>query len=530
MTSEQTGTPEGTSGSGSYWGLLTCSKSGDSKYLSKDYFTIGSGRENDLVLPFSHISDTHFALTQDPDGRAWLFDLSQSGVFLNGESVLNDARELHHGDIITTLKAANANSADAFTFFLPNRDQENSEVEKEREEKEDRCRKRTSVAVDDDPNRGNCGDSPCKETGAPLSSSAKRPSLSKKASVDLCDLLTCSICDEIMYDCVSIQPCLHSYCRHCLLQWRTKDNICPLCRCNILGYGKNHQLGCIIDEYLKRHPESQKSAEEKEAIRRTLDSLQTELPTANDTATASNSSNVSDDSSNESQSSTHPPSAPRAARVDLPPQNCDWCQAVLANSGSTCRSHIACACCNRRMPSPDTTIAASLPQSTCCLCARSFCALLCTPPATCLCNSSSCVGTLDDLRVELPLPNPLLLWNPVESSFVLAYLARQNIAHQDFLAILLQNLPTLTSHRFNDGLNEDSLATVDLTSKMCRACRRSCLSRLVYAWRLNLPQAAVSQNWPHRPNCYYGRNCRTQVSSLTHAQRYNHCCEQTRFT
>ncbi|VDN10567.1 unnamed protein product [Dibothriocephalus latus] len=104
------------------------------------------------------------------------------------------------------------------------------------------------------------------------------------------------------------------------------------------------------------------------------------------------------------------------------------------------------------------------------------------------------------------------------------------MAHQDFLAILLQNLSTLTSHRFHDGLCENFLAKVDLTSKVCRACRRSCLSRLVYTWRLNLPQDEVDQHWPHRPNCHYGRNCRTQVSSLAHARRYNHCCEQTRFT
>uniref|UniRef100_A0A0V0J6E9 E3 ubiquitin-protein ligase CHFR n=1 Tax=Schistocephalus solidus TaxID=70667 RepID=A0A0V0J6E9_SCHSO len=139
---------------------------------------------------------------------------------------------------------------------------------------------------------------------APLSSLAKRPNLSKNVSVDLCDLLTCSICNEIMFDCVSIQPCLHSYCRHCLLQWRAVDNICPLCRCNILGYGKNHQLGCIIEEYLKRHPESQKSAEEKEKIRCSLDSLQTELPRVNDTD-ATSPSNSYDGSSNESQDSTH---------------------------------------------------------------------------------------------------------------------------------------------------------------------------------------------------------------------------------
>uniref|UniRef100_A0A0V0J5T5 E3 ubiquitin-protein ligase CHFR n=2 Tax=Schistocephalus solidus TaxID=70667 RepID=A0A0V0J5T5_SCHSO len=200
------------------------------------------------------------------------------------------------------------------------------------------------------------------------------------------------------------------------------------------------------------------------------------------------------------------------------------------NSGSTCRSHIACACCSRRMPSPDTAVSADLPQSACCLCARSFCALLCTPPSTCLCNSLACIGTLGDLRLELPLPNPLFLRNAVESSLVLNYLARQNIAHEDFLTILLQDLSTLTSHHFYDGLNEGSLARVDLTSKMCRSCRGSCLSRLVYAWRLNLPQDEIRNNWPHRPNCYYGRNCQTQVSNLAHAQHYNHCCEQTRFT
>uniref|UniRef100_A0A183TGC5 MYND-type domain-containing protein n=1 Tax=Schistocephalus solidus TaxID=70667 RepID=A0A183TGC5_SCHSO len=93
-------------------------------------------------------------------------------------------------------------------------------------------------------------------------------------------------------------------------------------------------------------------------------------------------------------------------------------------------------------------------------------------------------------------------------------LARQNIAHEDFLTILLQDLSTLTSHHFYDGLNEGSLARVDLTSKMCRSCRGSCLSRLVYAWRLNLPQDEIRNNWPHRPNCYYGRNCRTQHEDL----------------
>ncbi|VDN37957.1 unnamed protein product [Dibothriocephalus latus] len=274
MTSEQTRASEGPSAATTGWGLLTCNESGESTVLSKDYFTIGSGSENDLLLSSPHISDTHFALSRDPDGKAWLFNLSQDGVVLNGKSVTDDACELHHGDIISTPKTEGTRSTDVFTFLLPNGDQENAQGVKEKEQNEDECRKRTSIPVE--------------EAEAPPSLPAKRPNMSKKASVDLCDLLTCSICDEIMYDC-----------------WRTVDNICPLCRCNILDYNKNHQLSCIIDEYVKHHPESQKSAEEKEVIRRSLESLEPQLPTANDTAADVSPLNSSGGSVNRPQQSVH---------------------------------------------------------------------------------------------------------------------------------------------------------------------------------------------------------------------------------
>ncbi|VDM03867.1 unnamed protein product [Schistocephalus solidus] len=108
-----------------------------------------------------------------------------------------------------------------------------------------------------------------------------------------------------------------------------------------------------------------------------IHAVQTELPRVNDTD-ATSPSNSYDGSSNESQDSTHVSPVSQTANDNL-------------ISG---RSHIACACCSRRMPSPDTAVSADLPQSACCLCARSFCALLCTPPSTCLCNSLACIGTL----------------------------------------------------------------------------------------------------------------------------------------
>ena len=34
----------------------------------------------------------------------------------------------------------------------------------------------------------------------------------KKTNNIIKEQLVCTICDELMHDCVSLQPCLHSYC------------------------------------------------------------------------------------------------------------------------------------------------------------------------------------------------------------------------------------------------------------------------------------------------------------------------------
>ena len=113
--------------------------------------------------------------------------------------------------------------------------------------------------------------------------------VSKKAKIDnktddIADTVTCSICQEIMHDCVryfiffsflfcclyslqiilfekSLQPCLHSYCSGCYSDWMEKSELCPICRLKVDRISKNHIVNNLIEAYLKLNPEKKRSDE-----------------------------------------------------------------------------------------------------------------------------------------------------------------------------------------------------------------------------------------------------------------------------
>ena len=39
------------------------------------------------------------------------------------------------------------------------------------------------------------------------------------ASESMMDTLICSICQDILHDCVSLQPCMHAFCAGCYCPW-----------------------------------------------------------------------------------------------------------------------------------------------------------------------------------------------------------------------------------------------------------------------------------------------------------------------
>lgn len=79
---------------------------------------------------------------------------------------------------------------------------------------------------------------------------------------ELEETLMCSICQELLYNCISLQPCMHSYCAGCYSDWMKKSNECPTCRMKVNRINKNHIVNNLIEAYLKEHPEKKRPEED----------------------------------------------------------------------------------------------------------------------------------------------------------------------------------------------------------------------------------------------------------------------------
>ncbi|XP_068127690.1 E3 ubiquitin-protein ligase CHFR isoform X2 [Hyperolius riggenbachi] len=100
------------------------------------------------------------------------------------------------------------------------------------------------------------------------------------------------------------------------------------------------------------------------------------------------------------------------------------------------------------------------------------------------------------------------------------YLASRGLTWKD---LLHESLAAVQRGLFLLPDNRISGSTV-----LCYFCGLRNFRDLSYQYRQNIPPAELSVAVTSRPNCYWGRNCRTQVKAH-HAMKFNHICEQTRF-
>uniref|UniRef100_A0A8D0HDW4 E3 ubiquitin-protein ligase CHFR n=1 Tax=Sphenodon punctatus TaxID=8508 RepID=A0A8D0HDW4_SPHPU len=76
------------------------------------------------------------------------------------------------------------------------------------------------------------------------------------------ETLTCIICQELLHDCVSLQPCMHTFCSACYSGWMERSSLCPTCRCPVERICKNHILNNLFEAYLIQHPEKCRNEED----------------------------------------------------------------------------------------------------------------------------------------------------------------------------------------------------------------------------------------------------------------------------
>lgn len=186
--------------------------------------------------------------------------------------------------------------------------------------------------------------------------------------------------------------------------------------------------------------------------------------------------------------------------------------------------HVLCQCCLQPMPEnwPDSVAAESIPLQKCAICSKYFCHLLWG------CRKPGCLGCLNEFKDFQFAENILLSLinnNTYESNILKDFLTEQSLSKDDLLQKCLQKLDSKEYTTIDTESHDLSSSTV-----VCYKCGLRNFQELAYQFRRNIPRDQLPDSVHSRDDCYWGKNCRTQKTKPLHASRFNHICEQTRFT
>ncbi|XP_069476101.1 E3 ubiquitin-protein ligase CHFR isoform X2 [Ambystoma mexicanum] len=362
------------------------------------------------------------------------------------------------------------------------------------------------------------------------------------------ETLSCIICQELLHDCVSLQPCMHTFCAACYSGWMDRSSLCPTCRCPVERICKNHILNNLVEAYLIDHPDKGRSEEDVRSMdarnKITQDMLQPKVRRSFSDEEGSSEdlldlSDVDSESSDISQpyivcrqcpGYRHHPIMPMAGpgigtTAPLPtPGDAPSTSAHLpaASQEYTCPSrgsHVICTCCFQPMPDRRAERDPSphaVPQQ-CMICSHPFCHMYWG------CTRMGCLGCLapfHELNLGEKCLDGVLNNNNYESDILKNYLASRGLTWKEMLNESLLALQRgafmLTDYR------------ITANTVLCYCCGLRNFRELAYHYRHSIPAAELPVSVTSRSDCYWGRNCRTQVKAH-HAMKFNHICEQTRF-
>uniref|UniRef100_A0A8C6UKV8 E3 ubiquitin-protein ligase CHFR n=1 Tax=Neogobius melanostomus TaxID=47308 RepID=A0A8C6UKV8_9GOBI len=364
--------------------------------------------------------------------------------------------------------------------------------------------------------------------------------------------LTCIICQDLLYDCVSVQPCMHTFCAACYSGWMERSPQCPTCRCPVERIRKNHILNNLVEAYLLQHPEKCRSEEDRKSMdsrnKITQDMRQPIIERSFSEEEAS-SDYLYDFSDNDSDSSDNSQTAvmcrqcpgyksdirhvllasgsgswlPVLSSSDQPSTSTDAASAPQEYRCPPFASHLFCACCFQPMPDrrPESNTSNSKFSQQCTICQRYFCHMYWVCPRI---DCHGCLAQFSDLNLTEKCLDGVLNNNNYESEILQNYLSVQGKTWKDVLQETLQ----ADERRSNLVYHFCSDSRITANTVLCYSCGLRTFKELAYKYRVNIPAYDLPSGVTSRPDCYWGRNCRTQVKAH-HARNFNHICEQTRF-
>ncbi|KAG8597366.1 hypothetical protein GDO81_002264 [Engystomops pustulosus] len=276
-----------------------------------------------------------------------------------------------------------------------------------------------------------CSSSACPSNSKGASEDAKSASV-KPDKME--ETLTCIICQELLHDCVSLQPCMHTFCAACYSGWMERSSLCPTCRCPVERICKNHILNNLVEAYLLQHPEKCRSEEDRQSMdarnKITQDMLQPKVRRSFSDEEGSSEdllelSDVDSESSDISQPyavcrqcpgfgrhnmQPHPyplPIETEAMRTlgDAPSTSASFPAVAQEYVCSSQQNHVTCACCFQAMPDRRSEREQNphvAPQQ-CSVCLQSFCHMYWG------CTRMGCLGCLAPFCGKLLMPAPIAM-------------------------------------------------------------------------------------------------------------------------
>ncbi|XP_060073943.1 E3 ubiquitin-protein ligase CHFR-like isoform X2 [Ylistrum balloti] len=398
------------------------------------------------------------------------------------------------------------------------------------------------------------------------------------------EALICTICQELLHDCISLQPCMHSFCAGCYSDWMEKSNECPTCRMKVERINKNHIVNNLMEAYLKENPNKKRDEEDlKELDAKNKISRDMLYPGSKHRMDSSDSSE-SDSSDSGSPPPDHVPfqfNAPppllgfgtpvfgtvRPART-LCRQCPDYNEVTIpctdlaaTTTGTTgilgaigqferpgpsgeqpdpdvkvmptapdyrCKqnqTHVLCQCCLQPMPDRRPQYLAdptTIPPQQCALCYRAYChAYWGCKKVDCM----GCIGKFRDIRFGKKCLSAIILENQFESQVLKNYLEKKNLSVK---YVLDQCLAKVDTGVFS--FRDPTTIQINGGTPICYACALRKFKDLAYQYRFSIPRNDLPAEVTSRPDCHWGKNCRTQRHNINHAQRFNHICDQIRLT
>ncbi|KAK5910434.1 hypothetical protein CesoFtcFv8_004268 [Champsocephalus esox] len=326
--------------------------------------------------------------------------------------------------------------------------------------------------------------------------------------------LTCVICQDLLHDCVSLQPCMHVFCAACYSGWMECSSLCPTCRCPVERIRKNHILNNLVEAYLIQHPEKCRSEEDLKGMdgrnKITQDMLQPKVVRSPSDEEGSSdylfelSDNDSDSSDisqplqkqqrrgkqNHQKSSLQPPLTPHP-------------QPLRSTAAPPFGCHLICTCCLQPMPDRRAELnnEQRLAQQ-CVLCQRPFCHVYWG------CQRIGCQGCLarfSELNLTDKCLDGVLNNNNYESEILQNYLSSKGKSWRDVLQESLQALQQGSYYLSDCRISPNAI--------LCYCCGLRSFKELAYKFRQNIAAPELPAAVTSRPDCYWGRNCRTQVKA-----------------